>query len=617
MNDKLNKTIVYSGDDKSYWTSVQHRFATKYSHVKFKFEQLFNVDSSRYQDTFLSFLEARPSIIYIDFSKNIESQLQLALMLKRVSTTKSVPMVGLIDDKKHAKECWSAGVDFIHVKCGEMHDVVYDPYHLAFPKEVAKPDFARARMDKEAELVDDFRVGYIAENYIHAEGNLRFQKGEVVDIKTHLPKENVPSRKFIVKNISTSDLYYDYMYSYDLEMLFVDKPGVDDEEMQEALKIENPMERELKVHQLKEKAESLMDGYDNEVANSKKKHKDWLLDHVDMSHPKKTKILLIDEKMSVLKGKNKPLDEYPFTIRCQTILTETYTELQRVRPNIIAMKFSEKINPDDYEDMAPEDKVVAINEKEKQLEAEAMETIKKMIDWIKKVDGYNPFVILFNCENYSSKAFQDTLKYPLVITYKNGMVLDTILDMATMLEKKQEKTYKDKLKAKLAALKKENPEKYGRLRESDFIEDRYYIRKSNPLSHASYRHDIIIKAMTESEVHFHIEKEVELCNYRMFFPNDVSVRLIPQDEKPYQKDGGKLLYKGLFHATGETEKKELRIVVNEIFFSGINKEREKEDAAFKQVHEEALLAKEKEAEPDQGENTQEGEANERLIENPE
>ncbi len=591
-NDKLKKIMIYSGDDRSYWQSVQHRYATKYSHVKFEFLEIFNSDAEKYQDSFLDFLDVKPSIIYIDFSKNLNSQLQLALMLKRISTTKHVPMVGLIDDKKLAKDCWSAGVDFIHVKCGELHDVVYDPYYLAYPKEVSKPDFARARMTQESDLIDDIRVGYIAADYIHAEGNLFLQKGEVVSIETHLPSDIVPSQKFIVKEVKTSDLYYDYKFSYDLEMLFVDKPGVDDAEMEEALKIENAFEREMKVHELQEKANLQMDGYDQEVLNAKKKHKDWVLDHVDISHPKKTKILLVDQKMEVLHGEKKPLDQYPFTIRCQTIMTEDYLELERGRPNIIAMKFTESLDPKEFEELVSDEKAMAMKEKMKTLESEAMEKIKNMIDWIKTVKGYNPFVILFNCDNYTSKAFQDTLKYPLVITYKGEMVLTTILDMAGLFEKKQEANFSQKIKTKIEALKKENIQKYGRLRESDFIEDRYYIRKSNPLSHALYKHNIIIKTMTESEVVFAIDKEIKLCNYRLFFPTEVSVKLIPQDEKPYVKESGKLLYKGLFHATGEHEKKELRRHVNEIFFSGINQERAKEDAAFKEVHDQALLEKE-------------------------
>jgi hypothetical protein len=610
MNEKakFDKLIVYSGNDLSYWKAIQQRFLSNYNHLKFDFEELYDSDPNEYQNTFLNFLEKTPSIIYIDFSANLQSQLQLALMLKRVSTTQNIPMVGLIDDTKHAQKCWTSGVDFIHVKCGEMHDVVYDPFALGFPKEAVKPDFARARLTQQAELYDDIRIGYIAADYIHAEGNLFLRKGEIVEIETQLSKDIIPSNKFIVGEVKTSDLYYDYNYSYDLEMLFVDKPAVDDEEMAAALQIENVTDRELKIKVMKEKVELQMADFDNDLLNSKKAHKDWLLDHIDMSHPKKTKILLIDSLMKVLEKEKKPLDQYHFTIRCQTVLTEDYHELERGRPNIIAMKFAETVNPKDYNDMDPEDAAVAMKEKEQEYEAEAMAKIRMMMDWVKSIKGYNPFVILFNCENFSSKAFQDSLKYPLVITYKGDMVLETILDMAELFEKKQEKNYKDKLREKLASLKKEDPQKYGRLRESDFVEDRYYVRKSNPLSHAYTKHEIMLKAMTESEVHFLVDKELDLVNYRLVEPCEVSVKLIPQDEKPFVKDSGQLLYKGLIHATGEDEKKDIRKFVNEIFFSGINQEREKEKEAFDRVNQEALEAKEakEEAEKEKAEKALQG-----------
>jgi hypothetical protein len=605
------KKIFYVGADTGYLETIKSRFIHNYPSEKFDFPIISPRDTRLYQRIFAHLVTNSPTIIYIDFSLNRDAQLKLAQLITRETSLKDIPVIGLVEEKEHVIDCLSSGVSITHVKCGEYHDVVYNPMLLAFPKSVVKPQFAKAKFSKQVELIDDFRVGYMTKDTIHAEGNILLKPGDVITVDLDMPASLLPSKDFIVKAVDDKNLYYDYQYSYELEYVFVDKPEIKESDQEDILGETDPKLREKKQLEIQKRLKQQESEYADTLSRTKRKIRDWIQDKSDGSVPKKTRIMIVDPGLSIMKL-DKLMDEYPYAIRFQTQLSHNFQELMRLRPNIIAFQFirddlfdpyQDWLNPpkknakrDSSNETDPELTIEEIEIRDKVINDEAelaRQELIRLISFIKQLGDYNPFLIIFNCNKYTSSAFQESFKYPLVLTHKSTVELGIITHMAQVLEKKQEDGYNLKLAQKISALKTKDPQKYRNLKPSDFEEVRFYIRKSSSLSHGSYRYPVTIETLTESELTFNTEAELDLTSFRLSFPLDLSIALVPNgDGKKYEVNGKLKVYKALIHSVDEIDKKGIRRYVNEIFFNPLNEKKAQEAKKFQEVQEKALKERE-------------------------
>lgn len=605
------KKIFYVGADTGYLETIKTRIIQSYPAEKFEFPVISPKDPRLYQRIFAHLVTNNPTIIYIDFSLNRDAQLKLAQLITRETTLKNIPVIGLVEEKEHVRDCLSSGVSITHVKCGEYHDVVYNPMLLAFPKSVAKPQFAKAKFSKQVELIDDFRVGYITKDSVHAEGNILLQPGDVITVHLDMPSSLLPSKDFVVKAVDDKNLYYDYKYSYELEYVYVNKPEIQESDQADLLGETDPKKKEKKQQEIQKRLKQQEAEYSDILSRTKKKIRDWVQDKSDGSAPKKTRIMIVDPGLTVMKL-DKLMDEYPYAIRFQTQMSHNYQELMRLRPNIIAYQFirddlfepfqdwlrppKKNQPPAKEEPVKPELTLEEIELREKltnEAAEEARQELIRLISFIKQLGDYNPFLIIFNCDKYTSNAFQESFKYPLVLTHKSSVDLGIITHMAQVLEKKQEDGYNQKLAEKIKSLKIKDPQKYRNLKPSDFEEVRFYIRKDSSLSHGSYHYPVTIETLTESELTFNTEAELDLTSFRLSFPLDLSIALVPtQDGKKFEVNGKLKIYKALIHSVDELDKKGIRRYVNEIFFNPLNQKKAEEARKFQEVQEKALKERE-------------------------
>lgn len=622
---KNAKKIFYIGADDGYLQTIRERFQRSYPNDAFDFPQIRPKDPRAYQRIFAHLVTQKPTIIYIDFSFLRDAQLKLAQLLTRENSLKTVPIIGLVEEKEHVRDCLSSGVSITHVKCGEYHDVIYDAMLLASPKTVTKPQFAKAKFSKSVELIDDFRVGYMTKDAIHAEGNIELKPGDQITMHLDLPASVLPSKNFVVKVVDNKNLYYDFKYSYELQYVFVDKPELSESEQLDQLGEDDPKVRAQKEAQIKKKIKEKQVEYEDMLGRTKRKIRDWVASKSDGSAPKKTRILIVDQGMTVMSGE-RLVDEYPYAIRFQTHLSQGFQELMRIRPNIVAFQF---LRDDLYEPKTDwllpkkketEAKELTLEEQElresiREEESEkARQELIRLISFIKEMQDYNPFLIIFNCDKYTSTSFQESFKYPLVLTHKSSVDLGIITHMAQVLEKKQEASYNQKLEAKIKSLKAQDPMKYRNLKPADFEEVRFYIRKDNPLSHGSFHYPVTLETLTESELTFSTDVELDLTSFRLDFPVPMSIALVPDSEgKKFVSNGKQKTYRALIHSVDETDKKAIRRYVNEIFFDPVNQKRAKEQEAFKAVQEKAIKAREEEAKKREEEKNQEERRNDELI----
>lgn len=608
---KTNDIIVYFGDDIGYWESIKSRYKERFAAKPFDFHRFPARKDDLYQTEFMELLELSPAIIYIDFSVNRDFKMSLAQMISRDNQFRRCALIGLVDKKSDVRVCLSSGMHLIHVKCGEMHDVAYHAMMIRFRKSAGKPQFARAkfnseRLQREVDLKGDFRIGYLTPEGFHAEGNLPLEDGEQIRIESEIPKELVPSPHVILEKSSTADLYYDFHYSYNFKFVFLDPPNLDLENDEAFMGFEgDEMAREALKARLKNTYAEKEERYKDDLKAFKRKYKIWLDDQMTFSSPKRTKVLIVDHEMDFLKALEKPLDKYSFTIRTQTFLNDDPQEVMKIRPNIIAIQYQD-VNPfnDPVAEEGEELVIPVIDEVEQQKRDKHHEEhasqfsglMTNLTACIKKTVDYRPFIVVFNCDRFTSKSFQETFKYPLFLVHKESLALSTVLNLADIFERKQESAYEQKIKDKILALKKEDPHKYRNLKQSDFEEQRLYLKKSSSMSYFFNSIKVNPVTLTESEMEIASEKELELTSYQISFPIKMLLKLIPDESgNAYYKENGKLVYRGLIHGIDEQDKKEVRRQINEVFFEPKKKEREKEEK-MKEETEEKFLAKKREEE---------------------
>lgn len=592
MNNKSVKIITYCGNDDAFWHSVCDRYKSTYPQAEFEFETLGEKDPEKIQYIVAELLSGPvPSILYIDFSINFDEYFALCILIKRTNTLKNMPVIALIDRKEKIELAQNSLADVIHIKCGEQHDVVYHPYKLAFPKEVGRADFAIAKFTKDVMLFDRLRIGYINDEFLHVEGNNYFEEGETVEVDIALPREINSSSNFISSETLNHNLYFDYQYGHNFEMTFVDPPKICTEKEEELGMIDDPdiKGRLLKEVRLEKKA--ILTQFKEHVTRSKKKFKSWLQDNSENSKLKKTKIYIIDDKLKCLSGLTSSLGKLPFVVRLETVASENFEKISRFRPDIIAIRF---INPDKFL-LTPELSVAEGEELEKQKSdatKEAMGLLSDMVKNVMAIENYSPFIIVFNCKNYSSSSLQDSFQYPLIMTNTGEIHFKAILDMATLLEAKKEKSRVTLIDKKIASLRKKDPKKYGRLTPSDFEELRFYPSKRNKLSYINLQYPIELRSVSETELSFATEKELALGIYHLDFPVPLSIAIIAGDDgSKYEQVGDIKIYQALIHATDENDKKEIRKFVNEIFFSTLNEQRDREKTAFNELNKKNLAEK--------------------------
>lgn len=606
---KGDNCILYIGSEENYFTNISYRFKTSYPHIDWDFQTIAVNSSSNGEMIFLKIIKIKPKIIYLDFCNY---QKQIFILSELVSSDplfSNVPIVGLTDKKEAIRECLGVGADFMYVKGGEFFDQVYAPMVMAFPKKVKPVKFAQAKLSREVELIDDFRVGYIAPTYMHVEGNLFLDEGKTVVFNSSVPIKNVPSKRYIVKNREQSNLYYDFNYSYDLDFVFVDEPVLGEEHQEDALGVTDEKERLAIIKNAKKNQQLTLQYYKSDYIQAQKKHKDWVVHNMqDFNLEKKTKVLVIDQSMRIFSLSHDMDYRKKYSFRCFTSFDKDFKNILKIRPSIIVVQFLSEISPQEdelfqkvlekikdpeiihkFDEKEEEKRYSELVEKVPILQKEEMANTGNLITTIKAQQDYSPILVLFNSFWQSSKSLQQSFMYPMIVTYGDSLNMDVVVNLAEVYEKRQDEKLSELIKKKVLQLKKRDPRKYGRLNESDFKEKKYFIKKSNILSYGSIQNKILMIRLTESEIKFKSEIELPMKTYRLEYPMPMSINLVPIEEgKDFLDQKGGKIYRGIIHSISENDKKTLRQVVNDILFSPLNEKRAKEQEDFNGLNQKIL-----------------------------
>ena len=573
--------IVYIGSDGGHRNIISSWLESHYPEEKFEFLSYTLSKEGLHYDLFNQLLYLSPDIIYFDFTENSSSAPFFAQTLKRDNSFSSTILVGLLEKKEEIHSYREVGADFIFLKGGEIHDVLYGPMGLSFPNIVKRPSFARAKLNKRVDLINDLQILYITSDYLHAESNLSFENEQKIKIGMRIPQENISGHTYKVKSTSTSNLFYNFEYAHDLEFIFAQRPDLEKEKYTRALKEESDERKKIKfLKNTKISLKSKIQKYKKENQISKEQHKQWL--STLPSIKKKTKVLVVDKKMEVLKNNNlNSINELSFHLYLQTFLKEDFNELDSILPSIIAIDFVNGLGPQ-KENEASEDTLNARRKVE-------LQWLESLIQKIKKMENYTPIIFLFRSHLPNNKALQETYAYPMMMTHDHSIKIDILINLVHTYEKKKQEKRADIIERKIQELKEQSPLKYKDLNQENFVEQKYRIEKDSPLSFCHTKNSIVINSLTESEITFLSEVELPKKTFRMDFPFPMSIRPIPtEDGRPYIAKDKSKLYRALIHSISENDKKHLRRYVNDIFFETLNQKREQEEKDYWERHNELL-----------------------------
>lgn len=538
--------IYYFGDDEAYFKVFQAEFNASYGSLGVSFKRFYETTPSQIQSLYLRAYEDQPSLVLIDYSKHTNDYLHLARLFTRTINYEEFQIIGLLDylsPPEVIQESILTGVKVNHIKSAEIFDVVYAAIKLLSPKDAKEHGFATAKTKDQVDVGILCKIGMINHDLIHFETDLKLQQNEEVEINNYWTQQHIlKSKKFFIHNIQTSHIYYNFKYSVDAAMIFLDPPHMTDE---------TPEERKAEL-----KAE-----YDHELNKVQRKLKGWITDNLSRSQRKNVKVLIIDRELTMLHNQ-KPTDQYDYLIRCQPFLKDSFIELNRIRPNVIAFVLESRPS-----DAAEE---VVYND------SKALKTVIEVVK--NKFDGnYKPYIIVFRAGEGSSKELQMTYGYEQILAYGGDLSPDVLLKMAEVFSKKL---------AQLTPSEKE-------------LNETVYLKKSSLATFGEILTQVSVMNCSEADMIFQSTREFTPFSVIHFrHPVDMYVTIIPNEK--FKGD----MYYGLIHGIGETGKMELRKYVNSIFFRDLENQKQAEKEEFEKLNQ----AKLKEIQDEQNKKMAEAEA---------
>ncbi len=608
-NDKKSYIIAYLGKDISYWNNIQKNFPRIFKGTEPVEFKRFSVDDEIAVQHFVARLvKINPVILYIDKISFPSNLTWFVKVIKEDPLLKDIVIAILSNEVGDIQKEICLKADLSFVKCGEMFDSVYSPCKLAFNDKCNSLDFARAKPEQEIDLFDSFRVGYITTSSLRAEGNCELKEDSDIYLETNIPARNVPSKYYNVVSVNQSNIYYGFNYAYDLEFRFSDPIHIVNKEERENIeKIKDDDTKQIALKELEKKESQEEELMDDRIRESKKRHRDWLIEFTNQDHSKMDKLLIVDKALSFLNNKElKLMDQYPFSIRLQTTINEDLSRVKRLKPSVIAFQLFGSILLGDDDTMKEifKDYIIISNssstteqvenifdklddnygensqevlEQIRKIESTELIEVKEFIEEIIKDKDYQPFIVIFNSYLKNTDKFREYCNYSKIFCQDKPLNFSFIEQMFELLQKQRKN---NELKPNGVSNSEE-----------DYI---YYVDKDSSLSYAVCRYKFDVLELTESDIIIAGDVSLAPGNYWMDFPTTMSIKICPNEEGNLFEESkdGKKVYNGLINMIDEKGKQGLRRYINEVFFRPLKEQREKEQEDYWRLHKQKLIEKE-------------------------
>jgi hypothetical protein len=271
------------------------------------------------------------------------------------------------------------------------------------------------------------------------------------------------------------------------------------------------------------------------------------------------KMLMIQSDLDVLTQLKEPMSKYPYLIRYLTKFSNEMKLIQNFRPHIISVELSSVPQENNTKEQAE-----VINEEDKSIIT--MIEIESLIQIIKRIEGYDPVIEIFNCSELTDEL-KKKFNYPLLLTSTSKMSFELLLNMLAIFKSKR---------------KEEDPYK----------NDSFIDSNENPIAiyalhkESRLKHDIPIKitSLSEHEITFITPIELPLRGV-LFTKTPVQFYFTitkPIDSLERSRDG--FHYFALINGISPTDAQELRQFVNMLFFKDKSEKKKQELEAFQALN---------------------------------
>ena len=511
----MTMKIRYIGKDFGYWQRIQRYFVAEYKDLAPEFSEVDLKNSINPKEQFVEIFRDEIKILYVDFSTNFNECLQLCKLLGRNNETRLMAVVGLFpQDFKEIDlvKSVNASVRINHIKSAELHDVIYDPVTLIDVNLAVTPQFVRSKGELEKfKFKLPLRIGYIGENYFHVETNSFIKEGAIVDIDNHPLMDIMPSTKVFVKKFYDSNLYFNRRFAYDLEFIYIDndyfaasnKSWLLYKEIKENPQILEDMKGAHKIAVLED-----LEQRKKMFSVIKSQIDEWLKERKKDQVEKKLKILVVDDSLEIFRECDRPVEEFPYSLYLQTVLTGDLYQIKRILPHLIVFNLDHERND--------------------------IEMLKKIIGKTRSLKDFEPYILVFNSE-LSSRELQSLTHYKNLLGFSKNVHLEEITKMAKVLDSKKEIT-------------KSETRVFPKLKDHQSV---MFLRKN-----------VKVLAMTESVLYF--ESKLEIPMWTVFIvdaPVKMLVTVVPhKDDGEFRTE--KNVYRSIINGVGEEEKAQIRRLIN-------------------------------------------------------
>ncbi len=494
--------VVYLGTDRRYLGILEKRFQKEFPETNFSFFQVWRDEYSTFQSVIVEIADKNPRILFLDYTLETKKVLTVARTVVRVLPN-LMSVIGLWDypaAKEFISEGNITGVPVSHIKGVEVGSVVLHAMFLLDREGVDLEKWAKAEVYDGLVLpfVHQMKVGFITKKYLHVEHDLVPLKSSFT-LKTWFSKD-WPIKYYTHAREIDENFYYHFQRSSDFKFIY--RPALGKKKDLSKKEIEWGERHQKETEELR-----------------MKKVADWFKSFPNENHPKRTKLMIIDSELSIVKQADRPLDEYPFSVRFYKEIDDFGKIIRRVKAGIICFQCSQS------------------NEGEEQ----------KVIEQIKSIDGYSPFVLIFHSKS-SSEKLKEQLSYERVIAYRKKFDLEQLLEFCRLYESREGRD------------KTHNP-----ARSYHKKEERVYPPKDAPESYVEYHMGAEIRELSETYVKFQCwETLPERSLYTVEWPISMVLTVVDEIvEEDWKKEGMKQ-YRALIHCVGERELASLRRAVNQV-----------------------------------------------------
>jgi len=519
----LELKILYIGIDNRYWRHLQEAFSETYAkELTFEFRKVDDNLLPDYRKLLRLVMHATPDLILVDFATQSESLIKLVTLLRRINATKGIALTGLFSNSEFPKtvlSALSAGILLTQLKgADDFQDVIYNSISLVEKDKAKEPSFYKLAFRKghDAIMAETCRVNYISKDRIHVETSLGYSSVEELEMSNQIPLDVVPSIQFSVKEIEEGPLYYNSNLALSLQFEYADRlilPERKLTKMDEAKRADDQEKRS------------------NEIIKSQKNLDEWIKNGLKASSPKKVKILIIEQSLSIIEQGEKWIWDYPYSFRLQTHIADPELELKRYRPNFIAIDI---FHPIEIEEPKQEESKKGNKEEKKQEPIIDQDFVKSVIGTIKRIPDYSPFIFIFNLESIPSEKAREIFNYDKLVVNNKQIQFENLIKLAEVFDQK------------------------GKFFIAAEIKEVLYISKYEPLSFAYIKHHIKIKSISECEMIFECERQIPLfTHFSLEVPANFYITIIPH-KKTGQYTGAKDTYRALIHSQNLEEKNKLR-----------------------------------------------------------